>query len=405
MTLATSNADRVLQKIKELPPLPLVVQKLLKVMDSEMSSAEDISRVLSSDQAMASKVLKLVNSSFYGLSGQVSTISRAVVILGVGAIRNLALGLSVAKIMARGDKGAVQMAFWEHSLANAAAAETLARANGYIDPEEAFIAGLLHDIGHLVFLLALPQEFTAIMQGDHNHILDREKEVMGLTHAQAGQKLLKHWKLPRTLEQAVRFHHNGPVITGGDDPLASLVAVADALAGVHGNRYEASLDDEDFLKLVQVTNLDVNDVKNILGSVSARIEETRLFLQIATDDELVTTQVKADDPLEIVMICTDKVKAAWTQQILEYMGHELLPMKQFFAHAGNGEIPDLVILDPGSVSAEQMAKMKPVLELALDALVILGDDKNGMVRKVVGTARPSLPLGFSRQDLILNPEN
>jgi putative nucleotidyltransferase with HDIG domain len=403
MTLATSNTDRVLQKIKELPPLPLVVQKLIKVMDSDMSSAEDISRVLSSDQAMASKVLKLVNSSFYGLSGQVSTISRAVVILGVGAIRNLALGLSVAKIMSRGGQGAVQMAFWEHSLANAAAAETLARAKGYIDPEEAFVAGLLHDIGHLVFLLALPEEFTAIMQGDHNHILEREKEITGLTHAQAGQKLLKHWKLPRNLEQAIRFHHNGPVITGGDDPLASAVAMADALAGVHGNRYEAALDDQDFLKLVQVTGLDVQEVNSILATVNNRIEETRLFLQIATDDELVTSGTSTEDQLEIVLICTDKIKTAWTQQILEFMGHEIVPMKQFFAHASNGEIPDLVILDPGSVSAEQLAKMKPVLDLSLDVLAIFGKDEDGRVRKVVGIDPPRLPLGFSRQDLVLHP--
>ena len=139
--------------------MPLVVRKLLSVMDDDRSSADDISAVLASDQALAAKVLKLVNSSFYGMSGQVSTISRAVVILGVSAVRNLALGLSIAGIMGKGRQSSLWSRFWDHSLAAATAAEHLARETGYPDPEEAFVAGLLHDVGHLVFMLAAPGDF------------------------------------------------------------------------------------------------------------------------------------------------------------------------------------------------------------------------------------------------------
>lgn len=399
MALATSNAELILQKIKDLPPLPLVVQKLVKVMDDERSSAGDISKVLSSDQAMASKVLKLVNSSFYGLSGEISTISRAVVILGVAAIRNLALGLSVARIMARGENGEMQQRFWNHSLVTAAAAETLARASGYPDPEEAFIGGLLHDIGHLVFLMTLPGEFVALMNGDLNQLLTREKDVMGLSHAQAGQKLLKHWKLPRALEQAVRFHHNGGVITGGEDPLASIVAMADTLAGVHGLRYEGSLDDDDFLALIKITGLDLDKLAEMLAVIDQRVEETRTFLQVATDGELVVESPAPPEPLDVVLICTDQTKARWTQQLLGHFGHQLVPMKQFFADASAGCLPDLVILDPASVTPEQLTKMAPLLAEVRDILALLGNDSGGLVAAEVGGPVRRLPLGFSREDL------
>lgn len=400
MALATGNAELVLQKIKELPPLPLVVQKLVKVMDDDRSSAGDISKVLSSDQAMASKVLKLVNSSFYGLSGTVSTISRAVVILGVAAIRNLALGLSVARIMTRGQAGDLQGRFWAHSLAAAAAAETLARAGGYPDPEEAYIAGLLHDIGHLVFLMALPEEFLDLMNGDLDQLQVREKEVMGLGHAQAGQKLLKHWKLPRHLEQAVRFHHTGSVITSAEDPLASIVAMADTLAGAHGSRYESSLDDGDFLALVKVTALDLDTLGGMLDAIEKRVAETCLFLKVATDGDLEMPAQAASRSRNIVLICTDPVKARWSQQLLGHFGHRLLPMKQFFADAASGTLPDQVILDPGSVTAEQLARMAPLLKEVRDRLVLLGNDREGGVAAAVGGPVARLPLGFSRDDLV-----
>ncbi|PIE76795.1 HD family phosphohydrolase, partial [bacterium DOLJORAL78_65_58] len=143
----------MLKTIKDLPPLPLVVQKLLQVMDDPNSSADDISQVLSADNAMAAKVLKLVNSSFYGLSGQVASVPRAIVILGLSSIRNLALGLGVTKLMARAGNGELQQRFWAHSIATAAACETVARATQRIIPEEAFVAGLLHDIGHLILMM------------------------------------------------------------------------------------------------------------------------------------------------------------------------------------------------------------------------------------------------------------
>jgi len=399
MEAITQNSELVLKKIKELPPLPLVVQKLLQVMEDQNSSAEDISKVLSSDQAMASKVLKLVNSSFYGLSGQVSTISRAVIILGVSAIRNLALGLSAAQIMSHGEKGVFQAQFWEHSIATAASAEILARTLGYEDPEEAFITGLLHDIGQLVFLMTLPKVALDIYSGQEGDFLALEKHAFGMDHAHAGLQLLKHWKLPRSLQQAIRYHHNAGIFTGKDNPLTSIVAMADSLASVFGNRFETPLAGEDFPKLVRTTKLEIDQVKDILERIKARKEETRLFLRIATGNEVGTDSVTTGEPLKIVLICTDPQRVAWVQQVLDFLGHENIPMKQFFAQAQQGTFPDLVILHPASITPEQLTRMKPQLEEVRQSIALLEGSHGDQTCRVLAGDFPCLPLGMSAAEL------
>ena len=332
-------------------------------------------------------------------SREVSTISRAVIILGVSAIRNLALGLSAAQIMSHGEKGAFQAQFWEHSIATASSAEILARTIGYEDPEEAFITGLLHDIGQLVFLMTLPKVALDIYSGRGGDYLALEKHAFGMDHAHAGLQLLKHWKLPRPLQQAIRYHHNAGIFTGKDDPLTSVVAMADTLASVFGNRFDTPLAGEDFPKLVKTTKLEIDQVKEILERIEARIEETRLFLKIATGDEVGTNSESVGKSLKIVLICTDPLRVAWTQQVLDFLGHEIIPMKQFFAQAQQGTFPDLVILHPASVTPEQLARMKPQLEEVRRSIALLEGTPGNHVCQALAGDFPSFPLGISAAEL------
>ena len=137
--ITKDRSDEIIAKINDLPPLPLVIQKLLKVMKDEKSSADDVTRVLSADQALAGKVLKLVNSPFYGMQGTITTISRAIVILGFSAVRNLALGLGTIQKLKKTGTSVDMDSFWNHSIATAAAAKVVAPLVKYPDPEEAFI--------------------------------------------------------------------------------------------------------------------------------------------------------------------------------------------------------------------------------------------------------------------------
>jgi putative nucleotidyltransferase with HDIG domain len=403
MAVAPGKSDLILQRIKDLPPLPLVVRKLISVMDDERASADDISAVLTSDQALAAKVLKLVNSSFYGVSREVSTISRAVVILGVSAIRNLALGLSIASIMGKGRQSSLWSQFWDHSLATATCAEYLAKESGYPDPEEAFIAGLLHDIGHLVFMLATPAEFCELMESPQGGILEREEQTLGLTHTKCGQKLLKQWKLPHALEQAVRFHHHGGILSSGDEPLVTIIGMADLMAGPLCGGYDGSPTIQEFTSMLKHTKLEVQELAATYEKVQARLEETRTFLQIALDNEdlaVATSSGSVKDYLEVAVIGTDKGKSVWAQQVLEFWGHEVLPMKTFFTQAAQEEYPDLVLLDAESVSDEHFEKMAPLLRQVLNTVVLLGDEQQDRARKKLGWDLPHLSLGFTHSDLL-----
>jgi len=402
MSLTMDYTDQILKKIKELPPLPLVVQKLLAVMEDDNSSANDISQVLNSDQAMTSRVLKLVNSSFYGLGGKVTTVPRAIVILGVGAMRNLALGLGVTRVLAKAGSGELQEKFWDHSIAVAAASEVLARRTKKAEPEEAFVAGLLHDIGQLLLLMAVPTEFMNVRSMGPENMIENERRNIGMAHTRAGQKLLKQWKLPTSLCDTVRFHHTPKVITGKEDPLISLVAMGDQLAGVHGNIYERSLNDDDFRKLVKITGLNLEEIGEILEEMDNRIIETKLFMKLATETETRESTVTPHPPKTIVMICTDTMSAEWTRQILGYYGHTMLPMKDFFAKSGEENAADLVILDPNSLSADQLVKISPILKKNRDQLVIFGQDKNDTVSKLLGGPVRKIPMAFSRSDLEMN---
>ncbi len=401
MSVTMEHTDEILKKIKDLPPLPLVVQQLLKVMEDDNSSANDISQVLNSDQAMASKVLKLVNSSFYGLSGKVSTVPRAIVILGVAALRNLALGMGVAKVMSGAATGNLQEKFWDHSIATAAACEVLARHTGKAVPEEAFVAGLLHDIGHLIMLMALPDEFQQVINLGPYHMVENERKLIGMAHPQVGQKLLKHWKLPKLLSDAVRFHHTPKVFTGKDDPLISLVALGDLFSSVYGDIYERSICEADFKKLIKTTGLKPEEVNEILGEMESRITETRLFLKIALDEEKGSGRTSYQARKKIVMICTDPLRSEWTQQVLNHFGHTLISMKDFFAQASQLETVDLVILDPTSLKADQLVKLVPILKNHLDHMVLFGTDQKGEVAKLLDQDIRSIPVAFSREDLVI----
>ncbi len=402
MSFTAEKTDLILKKIKELPPMPLVVQKLIKVMSDDRSNADDVMQVLMADQALAGKILKLVNSSYYGLSGKVSTISRAIVILGHSAIHNMATGLGVTRLMAANDQDNFNQRFWDHSITCATACAVIAQKINYPDPEEAFIAGLLHDLGHLVQKSALPDEFAAAMAQKPLNMIETERELMGMPHTKAGQKLLKHWNLPNELGNAVRFHHTARVFTGSNDPLISIVALADTLACVHGEVYERPIAEEDFLGLVKAVGIDVADICSIMEEIDRTISERRTFLEIPVIISEETEALKKIS-LKVALICSHPVKATWTREVLQYFGYQIVPMKDFQANAGSEDDVDLVILDSGSLSREQLQMIKPVLLQTKGRVNLLAGDKGSSVFRTLGVKYPILPLTFSRFDLITSP--
>ncbi|MDP6957642.1 MAG: response regulator [Planctomycetota bacterium] len=193
--------------------LPHAVSKVLQLSTSTKSNAKDFEDPIRSDPVVTSAVLRLANSAFYGKRGGVSRIRDAIVRVGFLSVRNAVLALSVFKMLPGRDQATSfnRLWFWQHSIATAILARMIADNGRFVDKEDAFLAGLLHDIGKPVLADYAPHDFqTAIVEaqkeGEHLHII--EKKVFELNHAQAGAILLSKWQLPEKITEAILHHHD-----------------------------------------------------------------------------------------------------------------------------------------------------------------------------------------------------
>ena len=202
---------KMLEEARGLPALASVVTTVMSAV-VEDTSAGDIAKIIEKDSSITARILKVINSAFYGLSGHVSTVSQAVPLLGVQVVKNIVLTFSVLDIFPHNDKDGFDFQkLWEHSFAVAVACRLLARQTHYEDPEEALVAGLLHDIGVLMFAKHGLEEYRRVL-GIHEEtgrpVVDIEQETMGITHAEVGALLAEKWKLPEVLIVPIRYHHD-----------------------------------------------------------------------------------------------------------------------------------------------------------------------------------------------------
>ncbi len=222
-----------ISRIKEISTLPQVIQGVLAAVTDELTSAQDVAREVSSDPALTGKILKIVNSAFYGFYRQISSIDQAVVILGYREIRSIAITLSVSDMFgaSRTRSGLDRMKLWEHSIATAILADCI-REQCCRDADGAFVCGLLHDIGIFVFDQYFSDEWDpvyiqCIRQGDRP-LIELEQEMLGISHAKVGYLLAERWNLPGEVSQAIACHHKAPV-PQTSSPLEAIVYVANAL--------------------------------------------------------------------------------------------------------------------------------------------------------------------------------
>jgi HD-like signal output (HDOD) protein len=210
------NKLPILEKITNvstIPTLPAVLEKINTLLKNPQTSAEEIGKAITTDQALASKVLKLVNSAFYGFPGRISTITHAVVILGFSTIKNIVLTASIfdAFKKKKGEFVSFDMEkFWLHSISCGATAQTLAKYTGNKNKEECFIAGLIHDIGKIVICQYLPQEFKILLEyinKKNGLFYDCERELFDATHQEIGGIIAENWNLPPNLQYSVKYHH------------------------------------------------------------------------------------------------------------------------------------------------------------------------------------------------------
>lgn len=231
----TERIKRITQTIINLPTLPTVVAKMIELIDDPKSSARSLSRIIRTDQVLTARILRLANSAYYGFPNPISSINLAIVVLGFDTIRNLGLSVAVISRLARASSDEELLdytRFWEHSAAVAVASRMLARMHGFRAMEsEAFVAGLIHDIGKVIlsqYQTANYSKCLHLVADEGISLAEAEQRVFGVTHAEVGGWLAGRWNLPDTLTEAIRLHHI-PLAAKVRPELTAIVHFADIL--------------------------------------------------------------------------------------------------------------------------------------------------------------------------------
>jgi len=221
------------RSVQDLPALPTIVARILKETESPDACAQTIERMIGSEQALASKVLRVVNSAYYGLSGQVTSLQQAIVILGMQQVRNLVLSVSaISSIKPRTPRQHETMKqFWLHSFGTAAATQIIAKRKNFRvhDMETAFVGGLLHDIGRLFLFCNFTQTYDQVIKYAEQKKLpveSAELKLLGLCHSEVGSQMATQWKLPANLVKMIAAHE-GPFVEEDSDPMIYALTIAD----------------------------------------------------------------------------------------------------------------------------------------------------------------------------------
>ena len=210
--MSNSASAQILKHINTLPPLPAAIGRLLRLLDKPDVEFKEIARTISLDQTLTAQLLRVANSAFYGFSHEIRTVQQASVLLGRYTVRNMAMSLATVTMRNQMKKNSPLRpeVFWQHNMAVACGARLLAKYVRSVDPAEAFVAALLHDIGKIVLveydISAYERLLVVVKQGlSPLHVLERE--TFGIDHAEIGEALCQHWNIPELLGEAVAAHH------------------------------------------------------------------------------------------------------------------------------------------------------------------------------------------------------
>jgi putative nucleotidyltransferase with HDIG domain len=211
-------------KRHKLPSLPMVVTKVLNMLKDPDFSVRELSRIISDDTALASRTLAIARSGHYVQRRQATTVHDAILVLGFHTLRNVVMATAAQSFVTR--KSKVSERLWSHSLAAALASRLLAQRTRFFDPEIAFLAGLLHDVGELVLLHGDPRGFEIMLEEAGTSWILNEKQTFGFDHCAVGTALLDHWNIDETISDAI-IHHHERVQALNPGSLGQILAMAD----------------------------------------------------------------------------------------------------------------------------------------------------------------------------------
>jgi HD-like signal output (HDOD) protein len=284
-TLSTEDLKKkIINKVKDLPPMPKVMFKAREVMSDPKSGFKEIAKVIETDQAIAARILKVANSAYYGLSGMVNSIHQASVVLGYQTLEQVITMVSSSSLLGKQLKGyGLQAgALWRHSLAVALGSKLIAKKRAPSLEGDSFSVGLIHDAGklaldsHIIQKKAQIQEF---LTANPTSFLEAERQVLGFDHTEIAYDLCHKWKLPESHAAAMRFHHTPNLAS--DSQLAYIVHLANYLSIQAGYGTGTAFDNEPLNDgAIATLNLKDEDLEEISSEIVSDVEKISESLQV-----------------------------------------------------------------------------------------------------------------------------
>jgi len=286
MASKLSETLDILKNLESIPTLPAIVTKIIEIANDKNSTAKELNNLISHDQSLTARTLKLANSAYYGFPRTISKITEAIVVLGFNTVKGIALSASVCHMYKDTNEilGFSPNKLWEHSVGVAICAELIAKKINFKDIEELFILGIIHDIGILIELEFLKSKLNTILyrtKTEKQRLSIIEKEEIGINHAILGKKLAEQWKLPKIMGEVIAFHHTPQYAFGDTKPLAAIIYLADLICrlkniGHDGEYFIPPLSKEAF----ETINFNKGDIKEIANLLNAELEKATDFMEL-----------------------------------------------------------------------------------------------------------------------------
>ena len=273
----SKELQQIIDSTCDLPPMPLVANKIVSLTSDPNTDAKTLERAIMADQALTANILKIANSSFYGCLRSINSLASAIVLIGFKGIKALVVAASLKSFYRRVDL--TEKMLWEHSIGAAITAHLLSKKL-HCNSDEAFIGGLIHDIGKNILNNQKNEIFAEIMQTSYNNgvpFVEVEKELLGFTHAELGGLIIRKWNLSKSLEEAVTHHHNLENIDSLDIDIlkfASLLDLTNKACAYLGIGYRQPMEAINFkeLKSVQILGAAELDFTKVIEEIKAEYE-------------------------------------------------------------------------------------------------------------------------------------
>ncbi len=225
--------EKIIMDTVDVPSLPPIASKVLQLINDDYSSVNELERIISKDQAFSARLLRIANSPYYGMGRSIDTVSTAIILIGFNTMKSLVTAASMKDLHRQ--FGLFEQKLWEHSLGVSLAASLLAAETQMIEAEEALIGGLIHDMGKIILNNSLPESYCIIIERVYEEglpFLEVEDEMLGFNHCNVGGLIARKWKLPKSLEAVIEYHHAESFPSFEDnnhETLCQIVRIADAM--------------------------------------------------------------------------------------------------------------------------------------------------------------------------------